>query len=122
MASEKGSAGSVWSSLGLALVGTTCCALPITLVALGAGGAVASLASNAPWLIALSKYKGWTFAATAAVQAYAWWRQRNAENCGIDDARRLRWQRRVLIGSTALLLISLVAAYAAFPLAEALGA
>ena len=122
MASEKGSAGSVWSSLGLALVGTTCCALPITLVALGAGGAVASLASNAPWLIALSKYKGWTFAVTAGVQAYAWWRQRNAENCGIEDARRLRWQRRVLIGSTALLLISLVAAYAAFPIAAALGA
>ena len=59
---------------------------------------------------------------TAGVQAYAWWRQRNAENCGIEDARRLRWQRRVLIGSTALLLISLVAAYAAFPIAEALGA
>ena len=122
MASEKGSAGSVWSSLGLALVGTTCCALPITLVALGAGGAVASLASNAPWLIALSKYKGGTFSATVAVQAYAWWRLRNAESCGIEDARRLRWQRRVLIGSTALLVISVLAAYAALPLAIALGA
>ena len=122
MASESGSAGSVWSSLGLALLGTSCCALPITLVALGAGGAVASLASNAPWLIALSKYKAWTFALTAAVQGYAWWRLRRAENCGIDDARRLRWQRRILIGSTALLLLSLLAAYAALPLAAALGA
>ena len=122
MPTVTGSAGSIWSSLGLALLGTTCCALPITLVALGAGGAVASLASNVPWLISLSQYKGWTFAVTIVVQAYAWWRLRNAENCGIDDARRLRWQRRILIGSPALLLISLLAAYAALPLAEALGA
>ena len=122
MARESGSARSVWSGLALALLGTTCCALPITLLALGAGGAVAALASNAPWLIVLSKYKGWTFSATVAVQAYAWWRLRNAESCGIEDARRLRWQRRVLIGSTALLVISVLAAYAALPLAIALGA
>ena len=121
MAPESGSAGSVWSSLGLALLGTTCCALPITLVALGAGGAVASLASSAPWLVALSQYKAWTFAATAAVQAYAWWRLRNAERCGIEEAHRVRWQRRVLVGSSTLLLLSLFAAYAALPLTEVLG-
>ena len=104
------------SSLGLALLGTTCCALPITLVALGAGGAVASLAASAPWLIALSKYKGWTFTATAVVQSYAWWRLRNATRCGLDEARRLHWQRRVLGASTGLLALSLFAAYALQPL------
>ncbi len=122
MQSESKATGSILSSLALALLGTTCCALPITLVALGAGGAVASLASSAPWLIALSQYKGWTFSATAAVQAYAWWRFRNASECGIEDARRLRWQQRMLVGSTGLLAVSLVAAYAALPLSEWLSA
>ncbi len=99
------------SSLGLALLGTTCCALPIALVALGAGGAVASLASAAPWLITLSKYKLWTFALTAVVLAYAWFRLRNASQCGIEDAKTLRWQRVGLWVSTALLTISAAAAY-----------
>ena len=43
-------------------VGTlVCCALPALLVTLGAGAALAGLLSAAPWLIALSKYKAWTF-------------------------------------------------------------
>ena len=116
MADPSSSGASVFGSLGLALLGTTCCALPITLVALGAGGAVASLASSAPWLIALSQYKAWTFGATAAVQGYAWWRLRNATQCGLEDAGRLRWQRRLLLLSTVLLAASLFAAYALLPL------
>ena len=115
MASE-GSAGGVLSSLGFALLGTTCCAMPITLVALGAGSAVAALASSAPWLVVLSKYKGWTFSATAIVQAYAWWRLRTVGECDIAAAHRLRWQHRVLWASTGIFAVSLFAAYGLLPL------
>ena len=107
---------SVFSALGMSIVGTTCCALPLTLGALGAGGAVASLASAAPWLIALSQYKAWTFAGTAAVLGYAWWRARRVAECDISDAAQLRWQRRILVVSTALFVFSLFAAYALLPI------
>ena len=57
---------------GLALLGSTCCALPIALVALGMGGAVASMMSVAPWLITLSEYKLVTFTATGLIVGYSW--------------------------------------------------
>lgn len=109
------------SALGLSLLGTTCCALPITLVALGAGGTVASLASAAPWLVTLSQYKAWTFAATAAVLGFAWWRASAVEACDVADAGRLRIQRRILWASTILLGLSIFAAYALLPLTTWLG-
>jgi hypothetical protein len=107
---------SVFSALGLSVLGTTCCALPLTLVALGAGGAVASLASAAPWLIALSQYKAWTFAGTAALLGYAWWQASRVAVCDVADAARLRWQRGILILATALLVFSIFAAYALLPI------
>ena len=58
---------SLMGGAGLALLGTTCCALPIALVVLGMGGAVASMVSVAPWLVTLSEYKLVTFTATGLV-------------------------------------------------------
>lgn len=113
---EKKQTWSVVSALGMTLVGTTCCALPLTLVALGAGGAVASMASSLPWLIALSQYKAWTFGLTALCLGYAWWQVRRVTNCDIADAARLRWQKRLLMLSSALFVLSLFAAYALLPL------
>ena len=112
---------SVFSALGLSLLGTTCCALPIALVALGAGGAVASLASSMPWLVALSEYKAATFSVTAVVLAYAWWRMRIATQCDISDARRARLQRAILWTSSGMFVLSVFAAYAALPLVLWLG-
>ena len=109
---------STFTSLGLSLLGTTCCALPIALVALGAGGAVASLASAAPWLVALSAYKGATLSVTGLSLAYAWWRLRKVSQCEVADARRLRFHRFVLRLSSAILAISIFAAYAALPLVQ----
>lgn len=104
------------SALGLALVGTTCCALPALLVVLGAGGAVASLLSSAPWLVTLSKYKAWTFASTGAALAYAAWRMHRVEACDVADAVRLRRQRRVLVAAGVLLAVSIFVAYALLPI------
>jgi len=109
----------VFSGFGLALLGTTCCALPIALVALGLGGVVASMVSALPWLAALSKYKAITFSLTAIVLAYSAWRLRQmgrAGQCDIADGKRLRWQRRLLGLSTALFIIAVFAAYALLPI------
>ena len=104
---------------GLALLGTTCCALPIALVALGAGGAVASMASTLPWLVALSEYKVATFGITAAALVYSWWQMERvgrAGMCDIAHSKRLRLQRWVLRTATAVFAVSVFAAYAALPL------
>jgi mercuric ion transport protein len=115
-----GAGTSVLSAVGLTLLGTSCCALPILLVALGAGGAVASMASSLPWLVALSEYKLATFSFTALALGYSWWRVRalgNAEACSLEDARRLRMQRWVLRAAGGVFAASLFAAYALLPIA-----
>lgn len=57
-----------------------CCALPALLVTLGAGAALAGLVSAAPWLVALSKYKLWTFGISGAVLLAAGIMRRQARN------------------------------------------
>ena len=49
---------SLFTSLGTLL----CCALPSLLVLFGLGASVASMLSSMPWLVVLSRHKGWTFA------------------------------------------------------------
>jgi hypothetical protein len=55
-----------------AIVASTCCAVPSLLVAVGLGGAVASLVSAAPAITFLSRHKGWVFAAVGIVLAVSW--------------------------------------------------
>ena len=108
---------SVAAAASLTILGTTCCALPMVLVALGAGGAMASMASALPWLVALSKYKLATFGVTAAALAYSWWRVRAlATTCDVGDARRLQIQKWVLRGATTVFGASVFSAYALLPL------
>ena len=112
----RGAGASVVSAAGLTVLGTTCCALPITLVALGAGGAVASMASALPWLVTLSEYKLATFGVTTAALGYSFWRVGRVAACDIADARRLRLQRWVLRVATVSFALSVFAAYALLPL------
>lgn len=73
---------SLFTSVGTLL----CCALPALLVTVGAGAALAGLVSTAPWLVALSKYKVWTFGIAGALLVAAGimqWRARNLP-CPID--------------------------------------
>ena len=95
----------------LALVGTTCCALPALLVTLGMGSAVASMMSAFPFLITLSKYKLYTFALTGAALAYSWFRLNRVESCTIADKGRLSTQRVVLWVASVTLVVSVVVAY-----------
>lgn len=63
-------------------VGTLmCCALPALLVTIGAGATLAGIVSSAPWLVALSKYKAWTFGVSGVMILIAGllrWQSRNA--------------------------------------------
>lgn len=66
-----------------------CCALPALFVTLGAGAALAGLVSAAPWLVALSKYKAWTFGISGVMILIAGllrWASRHAP-CPIDPVQ-----------------------------------
>ena len=76
---------SLFTSVGTLL----CCALPALLVTLGAGAALAGLVSAAPWLVALSKYKIWTFGISGVMILIAGvlrWQSRHAP-CPIDPVK-----------------------------------
>ena len=116
---ERSAGAGVFSAVGLTLLGTTCCALPIALVALGAGGAVASMASSLPWLVTLSEYKTATFGFTALALGYSWWqvrRLRRSETCSIESAKRLRLQSFLLRAATGVFAVSIFSAYALLPI------
>ena len=114
----------LFTGAGLAILSTTCCALPIALVSIGLGGAVASLFSNVPWLTTIAKYKAYTFGITAVLLGYSWYALFQLGNkmmqegaaCSMKDQKILKWQKRTLIISTVLLAISVFAAYALLPL------
>jgi hypothetical protein len=79
-----------------------CCALPILLVSLGLGAAVAGMVSAAPWLVTLSQYKAWLFAGTAVLLALrGWLTYRPGRRCPTDPAlaracaRAHNWNRRL---------------------------
>jgi mercuric ion transport protein len=109
-----------WSWLLLFTTSATlvCCAIPIALVTLGMGAAVASLASSAPWLIALSMHKGWVFAISGALIAAAIWAIfRPGRTCPADPelaaacAAADTWNKRFLWVSAVLWIIGFVAAF-----------
>ena len=115
---------SLFTSLGTLV----CCALPSLLVLIGLGATVASTLSAAPWLVALSRHKAWTFAVAGVLiagnLAYVYWLaprlRARALGCPIDDPAACqvasRFSRGVLWLSAALYGIGLFAAYLLGPL------
>lgn len=95
-----------------------CCAIPITLVSLGLGATVATMASSAPWLITLSQYKGWMFLLSGSLIALsAWAVYRPGRACPVDPELAAacqqadRWNRRFIIFSAAMWAVGFAAAY-----------
>jgi mercuric ion transport protein len=78
---------SLFTSLGTLL----CCALPSLLVLFGLGASVASMLSFMPWLVTLSRDKGWTFSisgtliALSFVNMYYISPRIRAKQCSADD-------------------------------------
>ncbi len=115
-----------WLALFTSLGTLVCCALPIVLVTLGLGAAVAALTSTFPFLITLSQHKGWVFAVSGvllAVSAWLTWGPRG-RRCPADPARAAacararRWNRRVLAAGIGIWAIGAFAAFALYPLAR----
>jgi len=113
----------------VAVLGTlTCCALPITLVTLGAGSVVASMVSTAPWLVELSRHKAWVFLFAGLMLAVDYWilYRSTGVACQPGGVCHIghpfgRWMRRVFWGSVALYLVGLGAAYLLLPVAKLFG-
>ncbi len=88
---EYGTSKTFVSTLSLFMSAGTlvCCALPALFVTLGAGAVLAGIVSSAPWLIALSEYKVWTFSisgATILVSGFMILRSENI-SCPVDPAQ-----------------------------------
>lgn len=102
-----------------------CCALPILLVTLGMGAAVASLTSNVPWLVALSAHKEWVFAISFFMLLLsAWFIYRPGRSCPADPqlartcARVDTINRWIYWFSVSVWLLGFFAAFLLWPLTE----
>lgn len=105
-----------------------CCALPILLVSLGLGATVAAFLSAAPWLVALSHYKAWMFAVSAAgLAAAGFFLFRPGRTCPADPrlarlcAAADRWNPGVFTMACVLWVVGAFAAYLWLPLRSWLG-
>jgi hypothetical protein len=115
---------SLFTSLGTLL----CCALPSLLVLFGLGATVASVLSEAPWLVALSHHKNWVFLVAGVlisgnfvyVYALAPRLQERSGACDPKDAMACqmasRFSRIVLWCSAVLYLIGCFSAYLLGPI------
>ena len=95
-----------------------CCAIPITLVSLGMGAVVASMASNIPWLITLSMQKGLMFSISGGlIVLSAWFVYRSGRVCPIDPElaaaceRTDLWNRRFIWFSGLMWIIGATTAF-----------
>lgn len=106
----------------------TCCALPIVLVSVGAGSAVASMVGALPWLSPLTRHKEWAFSLAALLLAVNYWslyRSRAAvcRQGGVCHPSHPvgRWMRRAFWGSVVLYVTAFVAAYLSLPISRLVG-
>ena len=110
-----------------------CCALPSLLVLIGLGATVASVVSAAPWLIAFSRHKDWTFTIAGLLIAanfvyvfrFAPRLRTESQACPVDApsacgtaSRVSRW---ILWASAGIYLVGLFSAYLLGPLLRYFG-
>jgi hypothetical protein len=112
-----------WLALFTTMGTLVCCALPITLVALGMGATMASLVSNVPFLVTLSQHKILVFAVSGFLLALSGWLlYRRGRECPADPElaaicnRTQKWNRRIYWSSISLWGVGFFAAYLALPL------
>lgn len=97
-----------------------CCALPIMLVSLGMGAAVASMASNVPFLITLSMHKIWVFAGSGLLLLIGGWLLfRSGRTCPTDPelaalcTKAHKWNQRLYWLSATIWCVGFFFAYIA---------
>lgn len=123
---EKGFHPRKWGWLILLTTATTlvCCVIPIVLVGLGFGAAVAVMYAGLPFLTFMGLHKEWTFVLTALILALAAWALfRPGRVCPADPelARACKsadkWNRRLFFVSLAIWGIAFFTAWLLLPLA-----
>lgn len=117
--------GVTWLALFTSAGTLVCCALPILLVSLGLGTAVASLTSSAPWLVELSRHKEWIFAGSFLMLLVSgWFISRPGRSCPTDPklaracARINALNRWIFRGSITIWIAGFFAAFLLLPLSE----
>lgn len=112
-----------WLALFTTMGTIVCCALPITLVALGMGATMASLVSNVPFLVTLSQHKILVFAISGSMLMLSGWiLYRSGRTCPTEPElaelcrRTEKWNRRVFWFSISLWGVGFFAAFLALPL------
>jgi hypothetical protein len=105
-----------------------CCALPIVLVTLGFGAAVAVLSGNFPFLVTLSLHKTWVFAVSGVLLALSGWVLfRSGQSCPPEPAADevcqtiTPWNKGIFWLSVTIWGLGFFAAYLALPLRIWLG-
>ena len=100
-----------------------CCALPIMLVTLGLGAAMAGLTSSFPWMVTLSQHKAWVFGGSGLLLALSTWMvYRPGRTCPVDPKLAKlcttmdKWNRRMVLFSPTIWLVGFFSAYLALPL------
>lgn len=100
-----------------------CCALPIMLVGLGLGAAMAGLTSTFPWMVTLSQHKAWVFAGSGLLLALSGWMvYRSGRTCPADPKLAKlcntmdKLNRRIVLFSATVWVIGFFTAYLALPL------
>ena len=104
-----------------------CCALPAFLVVLGLGAVVAGVVTDFPFLITLSKNKGWVFGFAFGLMALNFFlvyrKKKDNLSCEYVPGKKetacdvaSRWSRIILWISFALLLIGFSVSYLLLPI------
>jgi hypothetical protein len=117
--------GLTWLALFTSAGTLVCCALPVLLVSLGFGAALASMTSSMPWLVELSRHKEWIFAGSFLMLfAARWFISRSGRSCPADPelaracARINSLNRWIWRGSVTIWVIGFFAAFLLLPLSE----
>jgi len=112
-----------WLTLFAASGTLICCALPIVLVTLGLGTAVAALTSSFPILMTIAQHKTWVFTVSGVLLLVSgWFTYRPGKTCPADPElaricnRAQLWNRRIYWSAVALWSVGFFAAYLALPL------
>lgn len=117
-----------WLVLFTSSTALVCCVIPIVLVSLGFGAAVAALYGNLPILTFIGRNDNAVLALTALILLAAGWAlYRPGRNCpaepklALECQRADRWNRRLFLASCAIWLVSFFFAKLLLPLSQWLG-
>lgn len=115
-----------WLTLFVTSSTLLCCALPVLMVSLGFGAAVASLNYNVPGLLFLAEHKLWTLSLSALLLLLlAWMIWRPNQTCPADPAlaalcqKTKRWNKWIFWISVSIWCIGFFFSYLLLPIRQA---